>query len=230
MRKRLLIAIVTAGLLAIFGSGQASAAVLGQGYTVRVTPPKQDNSRLAPIRSLVDTITTPYDSTFSPGGSEVVLAFSKDIRLNQGQLPACNTVLTQPAAQVRAACPKSIVGQGTAEVNNGALHSVVTVLNGPPHRLYFHFDTENGAVIAPLTAQMNPKANTLTIALPNVPGTVITQVITTINRVRTGKKTYFVEARCRKKKWVNSVHTTYLNGQSTSARSVQRCKRNASKR
>jgi hypothetical protein len=232
MSKRLLISIVVAGLLAIFGSGQASAAVLGQSYAVRVTPPKQDKTRFAPVRSLLATVTTPYDATFSPGGQQVAFTFSRDLRLDQGRLPACDAVaIGRPTAVAQAACPGGIVGRGSAELNNGLLHSVVTVFNGPPHQMYFHFDTNNGALVSVMTAVLNAKRNSITIPnLPYTPGVVITGVTIEMNRVRTGKKTYFVEARCRKKKWVNTIATTYHNGQSTGAKSVQRCKQKRSKR
>ena len=37
-------------------------------------------------------------------------------------------------------------------------------------------------------------------------------------------------ARCKKKKWVNSETTTFNNGQSITASSVQQCKQKKSKK
>ena len=54
-----------------------------------------------------------------------------------------------------------------------------------------------------LTGVLNTGANTLTVAIPPT-GTSITHFSTTINKKKSGKKTYYVMARCKKKKWVNS--------------------------
>ena len=62
-----------------------------------------------------------------------------------------------------------------------------------------------------LTGILNTGANTLTVAIPPT-GTSITHFETTINKKKSGKKkgqtTYYVMARCKKKKWVNSETTT----------------------
>ena len=80
-----------------------------------------------------------------------------------------------------------------------------------------------------LTGVLNTSANTLTVAIPPT-GTAITHFETTITKKKSGKKTYYVMARCKKKKWVNSETTTFNDGTSQSATSVQKCKQKPSKK
>ena len=80
-----------------------------------------------------------------------------------------------------------------------------------------------------LTGILNLSANTLTVSIPPT-GTAITHFETTINKRKSGKKTFYVMARCKKKKWVNSETTTYSDGSSQSASSTQKCKQKKSKK
>src|SRR5262249_26053039 len=130
-------------------------------------------------------------------------------------------------------CPGSIVGQGAAQINNGAVSAVVTAFAGPSSptpTIYLHSFIGNALPIV-LTGSLNTSANTLTVGIPLTPGQVITEFDTTINKVKTGGKNYYIMARCsKKKKYVNSETTTYTNGQTTSATSTQKCKQKASKK
>ena len=60
---------------------------------------------------------------------------------------------------------------------------------------------------------LNTGANTLTVAIPPT-GTSITHFETTINKKKSGKKTFYVMARCKKKKWATSETTTFNDGTS----------------
>jgi hypothetical protein len=61
--------------------------------------------------------------------------------------------------------------------------------------------------------------------IPNTPATVLTKFDTTFNRRKTGKKTFYVMARCKKKMWSTTERTTFYSGEALSASSSQRCKK-----
>jgi hypothetical protein len=232
-RGKYLLGAVVGLIGALIVAGTASAAVTGQTYTVRTSPPKQDKKVFGAVGPFFTAVDTTYSGGFSPVADQTVLTYPKDIKFVPGNLPECplSLINNKPLATARAACPGSIVGQGSASINGGALTGVVTAFGGlrNPPTIYLHTSINNDALDPVLTGVLNMQSNTLTVAIPNT-GTAITHFDTTINKVKTGKKTYFVEARCSKKKWVNTETTHFLNGTSLSASSTQKCKQKKSKK
>jgi hypothetical protein len=228
-----LIGVVLAVVGAMAFSGTASASVTGQTYTVRTSPPKQDKKVFGAVGPFFTAVDTSYSGGFSPVADQTVLTYPRDLKFVPGNLPECplNLINNKPVATARAACPGSIVGQGSAIINGGALTGVVTAFGGlrSPPTIYLHTSINNDALDPVLTGVLNMTTNTLTVSIPNT-GTAITHFDTTINRVKTGKKTFFIMARCSKKKWVNSETTHFLNGTSITASSTQTCKQKRSKK
>ena len=78
--------------------------------------------------------------------------------------------------------------------------------------------------------------------IPNTPGSVLTKFDTTFNKRRTGKRkvktrhgkkkrpTFYVMARCRKKKWRTREFTQFYSGETLSASSAQKCKAKGGKK
>jgi hypothetical protein len=218
---------------ALIVSGTASAAVTSQTYTVRATPPKQDKKVFGAVGPFFTSVDTSYSGGFTPVADQTVLQYPRDFKFVPGNLPECplNLINNKPVATARQACPGSIVGQGSAVINGGALTGVVTAFGGlqNPPTIYLHTSINNDALDPVLTGVLNFSTNTLTVSIPNT-GTAITHFDTTINKVKTGKKSYFIMARCSKKKWVQSETTHFLNGTSLTASSTQKCKQKKSKK
>ena len=254
MRKR---KYVIGALLSVVGalvvSGTASAAVTGQVYTVTTSPAKQQKKTFGPVGSFKNVVDTNYaPGAFSPFGTQTVLSFTKDIKFTPGKIPQCNlgAINTVPESTSDATCGASKVGTGSATINGGLLTGKVAAYNGTPSggspTIGLHTDvfgpTGAYAFSTTLTGVLNTHANTLTVAIPPT-GTAITHFETTITKKKSGKKkvktksgkkkkqpVYYVMARCKKKKWVNSETTTYTDGSSTTATSIQKCKQKKSKK
>ncbi|MDX6607053.1 MAG: hypothetical protein QOD14_1593 [Solirubrobacterales bacterium] len=236
MRKRkYLIGALLSVIGALVVSGTASAAVTGQTYSVTTTPPKQQKKVFGPVKSFTNVVDTAYSGGFTPVASTTVLTFSRDIRFTPGNIPQCPTasVNNKPVATAKAACPGSIVGQGSAKINGGALNAVVTAFNGQPSggspTILLHTSVNNDALDPTLVGVLNTSSNTLTVTIPNT-GTAITHFDTTINKIKSGKKTWYVMARCKKKKWTNTETTTYQGGTTTTASTTQKCKQKPAKK
>jgi hypothetical protein len=240
MRKR---KYVIGGLLSVIGalvvSGSASAAVTGQSLSVTLSPPKQQKKVFGPVSSMKTAVDTNYTpGPFTPTGTQTVLTFSKDIKFTPGNIAQCNlsSISTLPQSQSDSTCGASKVGSGSAIINGGALTGVVAAYNGTPSggspTIGLHTDLFVGGTYSfstTLTGVLNTSANTLTVAIPPT-GTAITHFETTIGKKKSGKKTYYVSARCKKKKWVNSETTQFNDGSSTTASSTQKCKQKKSKK
>ena len=241
MRKRkYLIGALLSVVGALVVSSSASAAVTGQSLSVNLTPPKQQKKVFGPVGSMKTVVDTNYaPGPFSPTGTQTQLFFSKDIKFTPGNIPPCNLNLisTVPQSQSDATCGASTVGSGSATINGGILTGKVAAYNGPTiggsPTIGLHTDVFTGAgtdaFSTTLTGILNLSANTLTVSIPPT-GTAITHFETTINKRKSGKKTFYVMARCKKKKWVNSETTTYNDGSSQSASSTQKCKQKKSKK
>jgi hypothetical protein len=220
-------------------AGTASAAVLGQTYTVRATPAKQQKKVFGPVGPFFTAVDTAYSPPFSPLGDTTVLTYPRDYKFVPGNVPECpvEQIRTVPEAQADALCANSKVGTGNAVINNGALTGKVAAYGGQPTNgqdtLLLHVDVFTGAgayaFSTTLTGVLNRTANTLTVAIPPT-GTAITHFDTTINRRKTGKKSWFIMARCTKKKWVFTETTTFDDGTSITATSVQKCKQKKAKK
>ena len=240
MRKR---KYVIGALLSVIGalvvSSSASAAVTGQTLTTVTSPTKFDKKTFGPVGSFANTVDTNYSGGFAPNGTQTVLTFSKDIKFTPGNIPQCNlsSISTVPEAQSDATCGASKVGSGSATINGGLLTGKVAAYNGTPSggspTIGLHTDVFTGtgayAFSTTLTGVLNTGANTLTVAIPPT-GTSITHFTTTIGKKKSGKKTYYVMARCKKKKWVNSETTHFNDGSSITATSTQKCKQKKSKK
>jgi hypothetical protein len=241
MRKRkYLIGALLSVVGALVVSGSASAAVTGQSLSVNLTPPKQQKKVFGPVGSMKTVVDTNYaPGPFSPTGTQTVLTFSKDIKFTPGNIPVCNlsAISTVPQAQSDATCGASKVGTGAATINGGLLTGKVAAYNGTPSggspTIGLHTDVFTGSgaysFSTTLTGVLNTSANTLTVAIPPT-GTAITHFETTITKKKSGKKSFYVMARCKKKKWVNSETTTYNDGSSNTASSTQKCKQKKSKK
>jgi hypothetical protein len=239
MRKRkYLIGALLSVIGALVVSSSASAAVTGQTLTTTTSPPKQDKKAFGPVGSFKNVVDTNYSGGFSPTGTQTVLTFTKDIKFTPGNIPQCNlsSISTVPQAQADSICGASKVGTGSATINGGLLTGVVSAYNGQPSggspTIGLHTDVFAGGTYSfstTLTGILNTSSNTLTVAIPPT-GTAITHFETTITKKKSGKKSFYVMARCKKKKWVNSETTTYNDGSSTTATSTQKCKQKKSKK
>ncbi len=221
--------VAVAAAASILTAGPASAAVNSQTYQATVSPKKQ-SAKTFGAAALANVIDTSYTG-FTPSPSQTVIRFSKDLRFTPGNKAQCplSSIQSKPTAAAKAACGSAVIGQGDAQLNNGGLSAIITAFNGPPSggaTVFLHVDINNGSLILDLTGSLNTKANTLTVAgIPNTPGSVLTHFAVTINKVKTGKKSFYVMARCsKKKKWVNSETTTFADGTTLGATSVQKCK------
>jgi len=224
------------GLLA--ASGTATAAVTGFTYSDTISPAKQSTSTFGPA-----ALHNSLDTTYAPGGfnptpTTTVVQFSKDIKFTPGNLPQCNLIAisTAPDSTAMSQCAASKVGTGSVIVNGGTLTGKVTAYNGAPTGggappIGFHTDLflPSGAYSFSTTGigTLDTKTNTLTTPIPPT-GTSLTHFEVSIGKIKTGKKkgkaTYYVMARCKKKKWTDVATESFSDGSSRSATSVQKCK------
>ena len=234
MRKR---KYLIGALLGVIGSvvltGAASATVTGQSVSSIINPAKAPKKTFVAVKSMKTTVDTNYSGGFAPNGTQTIVSFTKDVKFTPGNIAQCNlsTIATVPEATADATCGASRVGSGSATINGGALTGKVAAYNGVPSggspTIGLHTDvfTPAGAYAfsTTLTGVLNTGANTLTVSIPPT-GTSITHFETTINKKKSGKKTFYVMARCKKKKWATSETTTFNDGTSQSATSTQKCK------
>lgn len=245
MRKRnLMIGAVVgvAGSLAL--AGIASAVVDSQTYSSVAAKSKQNKKVRGPVGLFVTNVDTQYSGTpqFTPPATQTVLTFDRDFRFDAGTLAQCNlaSLAGKDAAGARAACPRSIVGQGSAVIRTlagGTLNAIVSAFNGAKtggnSTIYLHTDVQGSTTKPILTGTL--RGNTLTVDVPVTPGTAIVHFDTTINQVvskkkrnkKTGKlvKTFYVSARCSDGAWNHSETTTYQGGVTKSASFTQKCKK-----
>jgi hypothetical protein len=235
MRKRKYLIGATLGVLgALVFSGTAMAgAPTGQTLQATLAPSKLDKKVFSGT-SLHNIIATTYsDFNASPAAKETKFTLDKQLKFVNGNLPPCSQATLNAAtstAAVNAACGASVVGTGTDEVNNKTglfpNPNPVMLVSGGPTTLYV-WTRINNALTLVLNGAYSPSANTLDVTgLPNTSGTDLTLFDTLQPKVKTGKKTFYVMARCKskKKKIVNSETTTFYNGQTITATSTQKCK------
>jgi hypothetical protein len=239
MRKRkYLIGALLSVIGALVVSSTASAAVTGQTYSVTTSPPKQQKKVFGPVGAFTNTVDTLYSGGFQPTATQTVLTFTKDIKFTPGNIPQCNlaAISTVNQATADSQCAASKVGQGSATINGGALLGTVAAYNGTPSggspTIGLHTDVSlpSGAYSfsTTLTGVLNTGSNTLTVSIPPT-GTAITHFTTTINKKKSGKKTFYVMARCKKKKWTNTETTTFNGAPPITASTTQKCKQKPSK-
>jgi hypothetical protein len=239
MSKRTCLLAASLGVTgALLAAGTASAAVTGFTYGASITPAKQSVKTFGPA-AISSTLDTTYAAGgFSPTPTVTVVQFSKDIKFTPGNLPQCdlNSISTVPDSTAMSLCGASKVGTGSVLVNGGVLTGKVTAYNGIPSGggsppIGFHTDLflASGSYSFSTTGigTLNTKTNTLTTPIPPT-GTSLTHFQVSIGKIKTGKKkgkpTYYVMARCKKKKWSHTATESFSDGTSMSSTSVQKCK------
>jgi hypothetical protein len=228
---------------ALLMTATASAAVTGFTYGATISPKKQSAKTFGPA-AITSTLDTTYTGGFAPTPTTTVVQFSKDIKFEAGNLPQCNlqAISTVPDTTAMSMCGDSKLGTGSVIVNNGALTGKVTAYNGVPTGggeppIGFHTDLflANGTYSFSTTGigTLDRKTNTLTTPIPPT-GTSLTHFEVAIGKIKTGKKkgkaTYYVMARCKKKKWSNTGTESFSDGSSRSSTSVQKCKAKKAKK
>jgi hypothetical protein len=245
MTKRTCVLAASLGVIgALLATGTASAAVTGFTYTATISPKKQSAKTLGPAAITSSLDTTFAGGAFTPTPTTTVVQFSKDIRFTPGNLPQCdlNAISTVPDSTAMSRCAASKVGEGSVLVNGGVLTGKVTAYNGIPvgggsPPIGFHTDLflASGAYSFSTTGigTLNTKTNTLTTPIPPT-GTSLTHFEVSIGKIKTGKKkgkpTYYVMARCKKKKWSHTATESFADGSSLSSTSVQKCKAKKTKK
>ena len=241
MSKRTHVVAASLGVIgALVMSATASAAVTGFTYTASISPKKQSAKTFGPA-----AITSTLDTTFTGGGfaptpTTTVVQFSKDIKFTPGSLPQCdlNAISTVPDSTAMSRCAASKVGTGSVLVNGGALTGKVTAYNGipigggtPPIGFHTDLSLANGSYSFSTTGigTLDTKTNTLTTPIPPT-GTSLTHFEVAIGKIKTGKKSYYVMARCKKKKWSHTATESFSDGSSLSSTSVQKCKAKKAKK
>jgi hypothetical protein len=245
MRNRKYVIGALVGVIgALAFSGVASATPTSQGLVTTLSPTKQDKKVFGGV-SLHNIISTNFDD-FTTSQSPQTTTFSIDpnVKFVGGNIPICplSSIQNKPDAQARAACPQSITGQGSVEVNGGALKGTVTFFRGAsPQDIFVHTDVNNGFLILDIIGTISGKTLAFT-NIPNTPGAVLTKFDTTFNKRKVGKQkvkvngktkkvpSYYVMARCKKKRWSNSEQTHFYSGETLSASSSQKCKQKGSKK
>jgi hypothetical protein len=232
-RRKYLIGAVVGVIGALAFSGVAKAAVLGQTLQTTLSPTKQDKKIFGGV-SLHNIIGTTIDNpatTQSP--RQTVFTIDPNVKFVNGNIPACplSSIQGKFTAQAQAACPQSITGGGSVEVNNGAVKGTVTFFSGGPNTIYVQTDVGPGATSLTIIGTITGKILTFT-NIPNTPGLILTKFDTTFNKRKTGKKSFYVMARCKSKKrtWSTTETTTFYSGEVFSASSSGKCKVKAAKK
>jgi hypothetical protein len=201
-----------------------------QTLQTTLSPAKQDKKAFGGV-SLHNIIATTYSNfTGSQSPRQTVFTIDPNVKFVNGNIPVCQLSQIQGkfTAQAQAACPQSITGGGTVEVNGGAVKGTVTFFSGGPKTIYVQTDIGPGATSLTIIGQISGR--TLTFSnIPNTIGLVLTKFDTTFNKRKTGKKSFYVMARCKKKKWSTTETTSFYSGETLSASSSMKCKQKKSK-
>jgi hypothetical protein len=223
-RKYLIGALV--GVLGVFAfSSTASAVPTSQTLQTTLAPAKQSKKTFGGV-SLHNIIGTNFDN-FATSQSPKTTTFTIDpnVKFVNGNVPPCalSSVQGKFTAQAQAACPQSITGGGTVQVNGGAVGGTVTFFSGGPTTIYVQTDIGPGATSLTIIGTIQGKQLVFS-NIPNTPGLVLSNFDTTFNKRKTGKSSYYVMARCKKKKWSTSESTNFYSGETLSASSSMKCK------
>ena len=223
-RKYLIGALV--GVIGVFAfAGTASAVPTAQTLQTTLAPAKQDKKVFGGV-SLHNIIGTTFDN-FATSQSPKTTTFTIDpnVKFVNGNIPPCalSSIQGKFTAQAQAACPQSITGSGTVQVNGGAIGGNVTFFSGGPTTIYVQTDIGPGATTLTIIGSIQGKLLVFS-NIPNTPGLVLSKFDTTFNKRKTGKKSYYVMARCKKGKWATSESTNFYSGETLSASSSMKCK------
>jgi hypothetical protein len=232
MRNRKFLIGALVGVLGVFAfSGVASATPTSQGLQTTVLPPKQDKKAFG-AASLHNIISTNFDN-FATSQSPKTTTFTIDpnVKFVNGNIPPCalSSVQGKFTAQAQAACPQSITGSGTVQVNGGQIGGNVTFFSGGPTTIYVQTDIGPGATTLTIIGSIQGKLLVFS-NIPNTPGLVLSKFDTTFNKRKTGKSSYYFMARCKKGKWATSESTNFYSGETLSASSTEKCKAKKSKK
>jgi hypothetical protein len=228
------------GVIAVVGallfSGVAASLPVGQTLQTTYSPSKEDKKKFGGV-TLHLRQEFAYDAfVTSRSPRQMVFAFPTDVKLVLGNVPVCPLSQLkgklEPAA--RAASPKSILAQGSLQVNRGALNATFTFFRGESalnQDIIVHTSFEGGELLVDVIANISNGGRTLTFDnMPDAPGSVLTAIDTTIYKRRTGESTFFVMARCGRKRWPTTETITYHSGESLSTTSTQKCKQKPAKK
>jgi hypothetical protein len=224
--RKYLIGALVGVIGALTFSGVASATPISQTLQTTLSPRKQDEKKFGGV-SLHNIISTNFDN-FATSESPRTTTFTIDpnVKFVPGNIPVCqlSSVQNKPDAAARAACPRSITGQGSVEVNGGELRGTVTFFRGTGSSDIIVHTVVEGALVLDILGDISGKTLTFT-NLPNTPGSILTKFDTTFNKRKTGGKTFYVMARCKKKKWSTTETTNFYSGETLSASSTGKCKK-----
>jgi hypothetical protein len=260
--RKYLIGVMAAGLVgAVAFSGIATADVTGLSIGAKVTPSKQDKKKRGGVTTFFESndahegallgepgcASANPQCKYNPPSVQSFIVFPTDFKFDPGTLPDCNlaSLAGKDAAGARAACPRSVVGQGSnvnKTLSGGTLNGVVTAFNGAPSggnpSLYLHVDIA-GSTTKPILNGVI-QGNTLRVQIPPVPGVVIEHFDTTINRTvvrkkknkKTGKttKTFYASMKCSTRRWNVTETNTYQNGKTLTATTSAPCQQKKKKK
>jgi hypothetical protein len=228
-KRRFLIGAVAGVVGALSLSSVAAAVPTSQTLQATLAPAKQSKKAFGGV-SLHNIISTTFDNfATSQSPKQTAFTIDRNIKFTNGNVPTCQLSQIQGkfTAQAQAACPQSIVGSGTVQVNGGAIGGNVTIFGGGPSTMYIQTDIGPGATTLTIIGTISGR-NLVFSNIPNTPGLVLSKFDTTFNKRKVGKKKgtalYYVSARCKSKKWVNSEATSFYSGETLSASSSQKCK------
>jgi hypothetical protein len=233
MRKR---KYLVGALLGVIGALVVAAPAFAgsaqsQGLVTTLSPAKQSAKQFGGV-SLHNIITTNYDNfAGSEGPQQTVFTIDPNVKFVNGNIPVCplSAIKGKFTAQAQAACPQSITGSGTVEVNGGAIKGNVTFFSGGPNTIYVQTDIGPNFLSLTIVGQIQGKKLTFG-PIDRTPGNDLTKFDTTFNKRKTGKKTFYVMARCKKKKWSTSETTNFYDGKVLSASSSMKCKQKKAKK
>lgn len=249
MRKYLI------GALAGLVSAMAFASVASADVTAlsidptTVTPAKQDKKVRGPVNVSFTSIDTHAGDLPCPTGTanslscsafppsiRSLITFPTAFRFDPGNLVDCNlaALIGKSTAGARAACPRSIVGQGSnvQRFSDGRiLPGTITAFNGAPSggnaSMYLHIEFP-GVETKPILNGVI-RGNVFDVQIPPVQGSVIDRFDVVINgrtvvgtqKAKAGsaqasakrKKRYYLTANCPKSKdWTTTETVTYQGG------------------
>jgi hypothetical protein len=234
-RHKYLIGALIGVIVALTFSGLAWSDPTGQTLQTTYSPKQQGKKTFGGVSWRLHHQHV-YDSfVTSTGPRQMVYTLPTDVKFVAGNIPVCplSQVEHKLDSQARAACPRSIIGQGSFEVNMGALKGTLTFFRGEPapsQDMIAHLVLEDGVLVLDLIGDISGRTLTFN-NMPNTPGTVLTTIDTTFNKRKTGKSTSFLMARCGKKRnWSTTETTAFYSGESLSARSTQQCKQKPAKK
>jgi hypothetical protein len=226
---KFLIGVVAGVVGALSLTSVASAAPTSQTLQATVSPAKQSKTTFggATLHAVIATTFSDFATSQSP--RQTVFTVDPNIKFTNGNVPVCQLSQIQGkfTAQAQAACPHSIVGGGSVQVNGGAIGGTVTIFAGGPNTMYVQTDIGPGATTLTIIGALGGR-NLVFSNIPNTPGLVLSNFDVNFNKRKVGKKKgvnqFYVSARCKKKSWKNSEFTSFYSGETLAASASQKCK------